>query len=249
MGTLSEFNSDVESCSDSDDFRQDDYDSLYENDVSDQYFDETYEGEDYTDELCDVNQEAQADTSSEDGQGLQDGLFDEVTEDEDLSPDADGHDFNGIAFDEDSERLDAILGDFSDESWEGLSADDRRESIDDMAGYVTDVIGLENPPAIEYYNNPVEGDYGGYSPSTNTLSINEYMLGDGEEAADTVAHELWHAYQYEHANNPSSPKDYEYQYGFENYISADVDFEGYQDQLVESEARAFAEQFKGKLGK
>lgn len=73
------------------------------------------------------------------------------------------------------------------------------------------------------------------------------MLYDNNEAADTIAHELWHAYQHERAMNPQSAKDYQYQYGFENYIRPDDDFTAYQDQLVEAEARAFAQQFKDRL--
>jgi acetolactate synthase-1/2/3 large subunit len=53
---------------------------------------------------------------------------------------------------------------------------------------------------------------------TNTLRINENMLYESDEAADTVAHELWHAYQHERAENPHSPKDFHYQAGFDNYI-------------------------------
>lgn len=75
----------------------------------------------------------------------------------------------------------------------------------------------------------------------------EDMLYDNNEAADTIAHELWHAYQHERAMNPQSAKDYQYQYGFENYIRPDDDFTAYQDQLVEAEARAFAQQFKDRL--
>ncbi|MDR2731244.1 MAG: hypothetical protein LBB81_10165 [Treponema sp.] len=81
-------------------------------------------------------------------------------------------------------------------------------------------MGLENPPNIEYYNETEQGDYGGYNPATNTLNINEYMLYDSNEAANTVTHELWHAYQHEKASNPQSPKDFQYQYGFDNYICA-----------------------------
>lgn len=80
--------------------------------------------------------------------------------------------------------------------------------------------------------------------TTNSFS---HMLYDNNEAADTIAHELWHAYQHERAMNPQSAKDYQYQYGFENYIRPDDDFTAYQDQLVEAEARAFAQQFKDRL--
>lgn len=159
----------------------------------------------------------------------------------------DSYDFDGVDVSTDMERLDSSLENFQSGTWENLSTDEQKAAMSDLADYVKDVIGFENPPDIVYYNNPVDGDYGGYSPGTNTLSVNEYMLYDNNEAADTIAHELWHAYQHERAMNPQSAKDYQYQYGFDNYIRPDDDFTAYQDQLVEAEARAFAQQFKDRL--
>ena len=159
----------------------------------------------------------------------------------------DSYDFDGVDVSTDVERLDSSLENFQSGTWENLSTDEQKAAMSDLAEYVKDVIGFENPPDIVYYNNPVDGDYGGYSPGTNTLSVNEYMLYDNNEAADTIAHELWHAYQHERAMNPQSAKDYQYQYGFDNYIRPDDDFTAYQDQLVEAEARAFAQQFKDRL--
>lgn len=159
----------------------------------------------------------------------------------------DDYDFDGIDYATDTERLDSSLENFDSSTWEGLSLDEQKAAMTNLADYVKDVIGFDNPPEIVYYNNPVDGDYGGYSPGSNTLEVNEYMLYNNEEAADTVAHELWHAYQHQRANNPQSAKDYQYQYGFDNYIRPEDDFAGYQDQLVEAEARAFAQQFKDRL--
>ena len=159
----------------------------------------------------------------------------------------DHYDFDGIDVGADVVRLDSSLENFQNATWENLSTDEQKAAMSDLADYVKDIVGFENPPDIVYYNNPVEGDYGGYSPDTNTLSVNEYMLYDNNEAADTIAHELWHAYQHERAMNPQSAKDYQYQYGFDNYIRPEDDFTAYQDQLVEAEARAFAQQFKDRL--
>lgn len=159
----------------------------------------------------------------------------------------DSYDFDGIDYSSDVDRLDSSLDNFQNRTWENLSVDEQKAAMSDLADYVKDVIGFDNPPQVVYYNNPVDGDYGGYSPSTNTLEINEHMLYDNNEAADTIAHELWHAYQHERAMNPQSAKDYQYQYGFDNYIRPDDDFTAYQDQLVEAEARAFAQQFKDRL--
>ena len=167
----------------------------------------------------------------------------------------DSYDFDGVDYLQDVERLDSSLISFQPERWQELDLNQQKEAMTELAEYVQEVTGLENPPTIEFYNNPVDGDYGGYMASTNTLSINEHMLYDSNEAADTVAHELWHAYQHERAMNPQSAKDYQYQYNFDHYISPKrdmfgrfVNFTEYQDQLVEAEARAFAEQFKGRLG-
>jgi hypothetical protein len=157
------------------------------------------------------------------------------------------YDFDGKDINQNPGQLDGLLDGFQENNWDNLDLDGQKEQITGLYGYVNDVLGLENPPTVEYYNNPVHGDYGGYNPSTNTLTINEYMLHDSNEAADTVTHELWHAYQHERASNPQSPKDFQYQFGFENYIRPGDDFDAYQTQLVEAEARAFADQVKGAL--
>lgn len=159
----------------------------------------------------------------------------------------DSYDFDGINYSDNPERLDALLYSFQSDKWDNLSIDEQKDAMSRLAEYVKDVIGFKNPPEIEYYNESDSGDYGGYDPNANKLKVNEYMLYENEEAADTIAHELWHAYQYERAKNPSSTKDYLYQYGFENYVSPEDDFSAYQDQLVEAEARAFAQQFKDRL--
>ena len=201
------------------------------------------------DEMLDVPQDIEAANQLTEGLEPADEAADipqEIDYDEVYSG-LDSYDFDGIDISSDVDRLDSSLESFQPETWENLSVDEQKAAMSDLADYVKDAIGFDKPPQIVYYNNPVEGDYGGYSPGTNTLEVNEYMLYDSGEAADTVAHELWHAYQHERALNPQSVKDYQYQYGFDNYIQPDVDFTAYQDQLVEAEARAFAQQFKDRL--
>lgn len=155
--------------------------------------------------------------------------------------------FADINIDADSERLDRSLENFNENTWENLTLDEQKNSMETLADYVIDVVGFENPPKIEYYNNERQGDFGGYDSSTNTLHINEYMLYNSDEAADTIAHELWHAHQYECAINPQNTRDYQYQFNFENYIPPELGQEAYENQLVEAEARAFAAQFKDRL--
>ena len=156
-------------------------------------------------------------------------------------------DFQGVNALEDTERLDENLENFTNENWENFSIEEQKESMNDLAQYIIDVTGLENPPKIEFYNNDKEGDYGGFDRLNNTLSINEHMLYQNDEAADTVAHELWHALQYQRATNPQTRQDLMYAENFSNYISPSEDFEAYQSQILESEARAFAQQIKDRL--
>lgn len=157
--------------------------------------------------------------------------------------------FENIDIETDETRLRETLDDFKEEKWDELSLEGQKEAMENLADYVKDVIKLENPPRIEYYNREKNGEYGGYNPATNVLNINEYMLYNSEEAADTIAHELWHAHQYECAKNPQSALDYQYAYNIDNYISSDMGQEAYENQLIEAEARAFAEQFKEKIGR
>lgn len=146
-----------------------------------------------------------------------------------------------------SEKLDAALENFREDNWHELSLEEQKDSMTQLADYVVDATGNTDPPEIVFRDDMTDGEYGGYSPDTNTLEINENMLGDSAEAADTVAHELWHAYQQQCALDPTSEKGAQYREGFENYISPEYDFEGYQNQMVEAEAREFAQGFKDRL--
>jgi len=143
--------------------------------------------------------------------------------------------------------IDAVLDNFKEDNWSDLSLEDQKRSMTDLAVFVAADTGNVNPPEIKFRNDMNDGEYGGYNPATNTLEINENMLDDAAEAADTVAHEMWHAYQQQAASDPNNPRAGEYQEGFDNYISPEFDFEGYQNQMLEAEARDYAQGFKDRL--
>ncbi len=143
--------------------------------------------------------------------------------------------------------IDSILNNFQESSWGEMSLDEQKQSMSSLADYVAETTGNKNPPEIVFRDDMNDGEYGGYDPKTNTMEINEAMLGDSSEAVDTVAHEMWHAYQQQCAADPTSEKGQAYQEGFDNYISPEYDFEGYQNQMVEAEARDFAQGFKDRL--
>jgi len=200
-----------------------------------------YTGSEYTDSLVEPDAELSKSISKEGvGVDLNDGA-DEVAK-EAVKCEV-GEDLN----DSGTERMDAALENFQEDKWSDLSLEDQKQSMTDLADYVADSTGNKNPPEIVFRDDMNDGEYGGYNPGANTLEINENMLGDSTEAADTVAHEMWHAHQQQCAMDPTSEKGREYQEGFDNYISPEYDFEGYQNQMVEAEAREFAQGFKDRL--
>ena len=159
-----------------------------------------------------------------------------------------GDDLNKFAkADDGGEKMDIVLDNFQEGKWGDLSLEEQKQSMTDLAGCVAADTGNENPPEIVFTSDMPDGSYGSYDSSTNTITINENMLDDSAEAVDTVAHEMWHAYQQQCALDPTSAKGQEYQEGFENYISPEYDFEGYQNQMVEAEARDYAQGIKDRV--
>jgi len=161
-----------------------------------------------------------------------------------MAKDEVGEDLNDAVSEQ---QLDATLENFQGDKWGDLSLEEQKQSMTDLADYVATDTGNKNPPEIVFSGDMPDGTYGGYNPNTNTIEINQNMLDDSNEAADTITHEMWHAYQEQAANDPNNPRAQEYQEGFDNYISPEYDFEGYENQMVEAEAREYAQGFKDRL--
>ncbi len=203
----------------------------------------------------DIRSDNQSDLRSGDGENRADYGGDLANDNGvDLNAGADVSDENGAETANDSPgedlndtSLDAVLDNFQEDKWSDLSLDEQKQSMTDLANHVTADIGIENPPEIVFRDDMPDGPYGGYISDSNTMEINVNMLDDSVEAADTIAHELWHAHQQEIADDPSNPRAEEYQEGFDNYISPEYDFEGYQNQMVEAEARDYAQGYKDRL--
>lgn len=159
-----------------------------------------------------------------------------------------GHDVPGASdYFSDSQRAMETLPDFKPENWERLSLDDRKESIERLADYNDDILGIEHKPSIDYYGGDAPGEYGAFSGAKNSLAINERNLDDGPETADTVSHEFRHAYQYQRAQNPVSERDLLFSENFDNYVSPEQDYSGYKDQILESDARDYAQRFRDRI--
>ena len=144
------------------------------------------------------------------------------------------------------EFLDRKLLDFTPENWKKLTDVEKKEKITDLCDYISRKLDIKTPPEVVFINED-RSFFGGFSGSDNTLYINEKFLNNPFELVDTIAHELRHAFQFQRALNPETMLDEMYAVNFEFYIRPEDDYMGYKSQLVESEASAFAYQFKSEL--
>lgn len=114
---------------------------------------------------------------------------------------------------------------------------------------------LENQEAEQQGREPCEivsknlgaYEYGSYYPDNNCIELNDDLLAASSpnECLNTYFHESRHAYQHSEITNPSPWGDptlaKSWEDNFENYISPDEDFEGYENQPVEKDANDYAD--------
>ena len=153
---------------------------------------------------------------------------------------------------ETDEDLQVVLDKFSNDKWELFSESEQKALVEELASKIGELLGLEKMPEVHFFE-AAENVCGLYNQQDNSVEINSSNFSNPRDVIDTVAHEMRHAYQHQHALNPESHLDLLYKCNFENYISpiqlADgkyLFFTDYQDQLVEAEARSYASLFSGK---
>ena len=157
-----------------------------------------------------------------------------------------------FSFDYDLSGMREILDKFGEETWADLSEDERMVIVEQVVSKIAEILGLNEIPKVMYFEDD-PSNCGRYYSGLNILGINVCELSDPKELIDTVAHELRHAYQEQRALNPETEMDYKYLTNLSNYISPlftengdCILFTDYQDQLIEAEARAFANLFGGR---
>ena len=139
-----------------------------------------------------------------------------------------------------SENLKNTLTNFEQEKWDSFSPEEKLEKLNELKDEISKDLGIEYTPRIETYSSNNPNDFGYYERSKNVIHINTENLFDGLETADTVAHEMRHCYQYEHAENPTSEIDFKYKENLEHYISPAINYEKYESQLIERDAADYA---------
>lgn len=195
-----------------------------------------------TDDVFSVNNEAEQMSESIENEDVFNEIYD---------CDIDGFSFDNLDFED--ERLEGIIKYFEADTWQKLDIDDKRAVIQAFETYLVKALDLKRPPRVIFYYGP-QGDCGAYNRANNTIKINMNMIDNPKMAISTIAHETWHAYQYQCAENPQTRKDALYAINFINYIRPVmvdgkwVMFEEYESQLVEAEANAFGRLFEEKVG-
>lgn len=147
----------------------------------------------------------------------------------------------------DETKANEVLSTFKQSKWEQLTVQEQKLAINQLADYNAEVLGVDEKPRIVYYRKEDPSDFGGYSSQQNAIYINEYNLKNAAETADTISHEYRHKHQHERAEKLENERDLAFKEGFENYVRAENDYQGYKEQLVESDARAYAQAIKDKI--
>lgn len=136
--------------------------------------------------------------------------------------------------------------------WEKLSTDEKITVLQTICTIEQEYLGLPNKLSLTAINidNGVLGNY--YDNPYPHININLKHLesDDSKSVLNTVLHEIYHSFQYRLCDAYDKINDeklktlrafrkvYLYKSNFANYIAASKD--GYYEQIVETEARAYA---------
>lgn len=170
--------------------------------------------------------------------------------DEEILSEIYGRDTSEFHFDIDlcDEKLLSTLSKFDDSNWAEFGEEDKIKCISELASVIGDKLGITEKPELRFFDGD-DNLCGAFSQFDNSIEINKSLFSNPKEIIDTIAHEMRHAYQCERACIGETYQDKMYGYNFLNYIKpvmkdgSYINYFDYQDQLIEAEARAFADLF------
>lgn len=166
----------------------------------------------------------------------------------------------GVEYSEaDIERIETaagIMGEiFTDEvisNWENLSVEERTAYLNEYYAEAGQALGIDTKGV---YTADLYEMYGygtqGVNCGDGYLGIDIRLVADSsqlEELLNTTTHEMRHQLQTDALKNPDAFPDIpqetldQWEYEFTNYVDPSYDFEGHQNQAIETDARAFAEE-------
>lgn len=146
------------------------------------------------------------------------------------------------------DSIQEVLTEFSEENWNTFDEAEKINAVDEFKNLLCKKLGVDQKPTIALLED--DGNRcGAFNFQTNTLELNRNILSNPQEVVDTIAHEVRHGYQYQRACIGETRADVLYAINFLNYVNPVqidgkyVNFNEYQNQLIEAEARAFAKLF------
>lgn len=166
----------------------------------------------------------------------------------------------GVEYSEaDLERIETaadIMGEiFTDEvisNWENLSVEERTAYLNEYYAQAGQALGIDTKGVYvadlyEMYGYGTQG----VNRGDGYLGIDIRLVADSSQLGELLnitTHEMRHQLQTDALRNsdafPDIPQETleQWEYEFTNYIDPSYDFEGYQSQAIETDARAFAEE-------
>ena len=166
----------------------------------------------------------------------------------------------GVEYSEaDIERIETaadIMGEiFTDEvisNWENLSVEERTAYLDKYYAEAGEALGIDTKGVYVADLYEMYG-YGtmGVNCGDGYLGIDVRLVEDPSQLSEllnTTTHEMRHQLQTDALRNPEAFPDIpqetldQWEYEFTHYVDPSYDFEGYQSQAIETDARAFAEE-------
>lgn len=137
--------------------------------------------------------------------------------------------------------------------WDTLSNEERSEMLYEIIKFEADKLGIP-APRVYLSNDMHEFTLGSYDNTDKIIRINNYQLGkrSQEDSLSTAMHELYHAYQNSvvelyldlpenYKANSYFDKAAEWMMADENYAKDHQNPNTYENNLLEVDARAFAE--------
>ncbi len=126
--------------------------------------------------------------------------------------------------------------------------------------YLADVLSLQDEMKLKYFDDVAISWSGQLAHWKKEVRLNLARVNSDISALNSIAHEMFHEYQDCEADrfgsiyNPDSmnenwaelPRACLYEFNNRNYIEAEKDYEAYRGQLIEQEARAFADAIQKK---
>lgn len=173
----------------------------------------------------------------------------EISE-EDIWNEIFGRDEDEFQFDFDIDKgLQSVLERLDSSEWSNFTDDEKIDVIDQFVGMLADRLDIKDIPDVVFFEG-APTSLGAFSPADNCVKINADLLNHPQVLKEVIPHEMRHAYQHQRADIQETWMDLLYFINFDNYISpvrlsdsTCLYFTDYQGQLVEAEARAFANLF------